>query len=68
LTSARLNARPVMTELGAWKVAVGATLITITLALYSVTPPSLSLILPLTARVPLSVVGQATVLLGPEAP
>ncbi len=38
-------------------VAVGATLFTVALALYSLTPLSLSLILPLTLRVPLSVVG-----------
>jgi hypothetical protein len=46
-------------------VTVGATLFTTTLAVYSVVPPSLSLIEPLTVRVPLSVVGQLAVLLVP---
>ena len=36
----------------------GATLFIVTEAVYSLTPPSLSRIWPLTVRVPLSVVGQ----------
>ena len=50
------------------KVAVGATLLTVTVAVYSVAPPSLSLIFPLTVREPLSVVGQLAVLLAANAP
>ena len=42
-------------------VAVGATLWTATVAVYSFALPSTSLILPLTVRLPLSVVGQLTV-------
>ena len=43
------------------KVAVGATFRTVTVPVYSLVPPSLSLILALTLRVPLSVVGQLAV-------
>src|SRR5918999_2878690 len=48
---------PSPTEDGAENVAVGATLSTLTSAVYVVTAPSLSLTLPTTARVPLSCVG-----------
>ncbi len=44
------------------RAAVGATLLTMTVAVYSLSSPSLSLILPLTVREPLSVVGQLAVL------
>src|SRR5918912_19926 len=47
---------------------VGATLFTVTEPVYSLTPPSLSFTLPLTERVPLSVVEQVFVLLAPKAP
>src|SRR5205085_1758388 len=47
---------------------VGATLLMVTLAVYSLTPPSLSWILPLTVRLPLSVVGQLVLLEAPKAP
>ena len=50
------------------RVAVGATLFTVTLAVYSVVPPSLSLIFPLTVRLPLSVVGQLVELEPLKAP
>src|SRR5687768_9592371 len=46
----------------------GAALFTVTEAVYSVNPASLSLILPLTVRVPLSVVGQVAVLVLVKAP
>ena len=46
----------------------GATLFTWTVAVYSETPPSLSRILPLTVRLPLSLVGQLALLPGPKAP
>ena len=59
---------PSFTEAGALKVAVGATLAIVTLAVYSLIPPSLSRISPLTVRVPLSSVGQLAVLLGPNVP
>jgi hypothetical protein len=39
-------------------VAVGETLPMLTVALYSVSPPSLSITLPFTVRLPLSSVGQ----------
>ena len=41
---------------------VGGTLLMVTVAVYSLTPPSLSLTLPPTFRVPLSTVGQEAVL------
>jgi hypothetical protein len=47
---------------------VGATLRTVTLLVYSLTPPSLSRILPLTERVPLSLVAQVAVLAAAKAP
>ena len=50
------------------KVAVGATLLTVTVPVYSVTPLSLSRILPLTERVPLSSVGQVALAVAPKAP
>ena len=50
------------------RVAVGATLLIVTDAVYSVRPPSLSLISPLTVRLPLSVVGQLAVLVPLNAP
>src|ERR671929_1415059 len=46
----------------------GGTLWIVTLALYSLTPPSLSRILPLTVRVPLSEVGQLVELEPLKAP
>src|SRR2546425_484539 len=46
----------------------GAALVTCTVAVYSVTPPSLSLILPLTMRVPLSVGVKLALLAAPKAP
>jgi hypothetical protein len=49
-------------------VMVGATLLIVTAAVYSVEPPSLSLIVPLTVRLPLSSVGQLALLLEPKAP
>ena len=48
-------------------VAVGFALLTVTLALYSVSPPSLSLIFPLTVRLPESVVGQLSLAGDPHA-
>ena len=48
--------------------AVGATFVTETLSVYSETPPSLSRILPLTARVPSSFVVQVAVFEEPKAP
>src|SRR5690349_18059027 len=59
---------PSLTELGAWKIAVGATLSTVTVAVYSVAPPSLSRIVPLTVRVSLSSVGQFAVAVAPNGP
>ena len=47
---------------------VGATLLTVTVPVYSVTPLSLSRILPLTERVPLSSVGQVALAVAPKAP
>jgi len=44
------------------KVAVGATLLTVAVVRYSVKPPSLSITLPPTVSVPLSVVGHDAVL------
>ena len=49
-------------------VTAGATFLTVTVAVYSVVPPSLSRILPPTARLPLSVVGQLVELAAPKAP
>src|SRR2546425_7049792 len=49
-------------------VAVGPTLLIVTAAVYSLTPPSLSLTLPLTVRLPLSVVGQFALFEPPKAP
>ena len=49
-------------------VAVGATLVTATVSVYSVVPPSLSRILRLTVRVPLSDVGQVAVASAEKAP
>src|SRR4051794_41168770 len=44
-------------------VAVGAKFFTSTVFVYSLEPPSLSMIFPLTVRLPLSIVGQLAVLL-----
>ena len=52
---------PSLTGDDALNVAVGATLLIVTLLLYSVIARSLSRIWPLTVRVPLSVVGQTAV-------
>src|SRR5690242_15896153 len=52
--SASAIGEPSSTEAGAMNVAVGATLSTETVALYSVAPPSLSRTDPFTARGPLS--------------
>src|SRR5204862_4397428 len=41
----------------------GLTLLTVTLAVYSLTPPSLSRIFPLTERTPLSLVGHVALVL-----
>ena len=49
-------------------VTVGATLLTVTAFEYSPTPPSLSLIRPLTVLVPLSVVGQSGYCTGVRRP
>ena len=49
-------------------VMLGATLFTVTLAVESVTPPSLSLIFPPTARVPSSAVGQVAMISAPNPP
>src|SRR5688572_8585500 len=54
-------------ELGVSEVSVGGTLLTVTAAVYSLTPPSLSRILPPTLRTPLSVVGQLRLVLGENA-
>src|SRR5207245_11096554 len=56
LVSDRLMLLPSLTGEEALNVAVGATLLIVTLAVYSVTPPSLSLIFPFTALEPLSLV------------
>src|SRR3990172_1145005 len=55
--SERPIGEPSSTESGAVKVAMGATLLTVTLSLYSLAPRSLSRIEPLTAFAPLSLVG-----------
>src|SRR5690349_7281210 len=47
---------------------VGATLLMTTVAVYSFVPPSLSRMVPFTVRVPLSVVAQLLVAVGPKAP
>ena len=47
-------ANPALTSAGAFKIAVGATLATFTLPVYSAEPPSVSMTLPRTANVPLS--------------
>ena len=62
----RWNELPSLTGPSLPKVAVGATLLTVTVPVYSVTPLSLSRILPLTERVPLSLVGQVALAVGPE--
>src|SRR5919204_714655 len=49
-------------------VTLGGTLWIVTECVYSLTPPSLSRILPLTVRVPLSLVEQEAVVLAPKAP
>ena len=59
LVQGQADARSLVTDVGALKLAVGATLLMVTVAVYSVTPPSLSRTLPLTVREPLSVVGHA---------
>src|SRR5262245_59260225 len=59
---------PSLTKLGALNVAVGATLLMVTVALYSLTPPSVSAMRPLTVRVPLSLVGHVVVLDAESAP
>src|SRR5687768_7807818 len=48
--------------------ASGATLLIVATEVYSLTPPSLSMILPLTVGVPLSFVGQEALLLEPKLP
>src|SRR5918996_6539117 len=59
---------PSATDAGAAKVAVGATLSTVTEAAYSaLSPPSSSRTWPLTFRAPLSLVGQAWPALVPYA-
>ena len=68
LLSERWKLVPSFTGPSLPKVAVGATLFTVTLAVYSVSPPSLSLILPLTERVPLSVVGHDLLVLAEYEP
>jgi len=50
------------------KLAIGATLLMVTIALYSVSSPSLSRIVPLTVRKPFSVVGQVVLLPELNAP
>src|SRR2546427_250503 len=59
---------PSLTGEEALNVAVGATLLIVTLAVYSVTPPSLSLILPFTVREPLSLVEHVADLVPVKAP
>ena len=59
---------PSLTGEFAVNVAEGATLSIVTVAPYSVTPPSLSRILAPTARVPLSFVEQVAVLVAPNPP
>ena len=49
-------------------VAVGATLLIVTVVVYSENAPSLSLTLPFTVRLPLSVVGQLEPLELPKTP
>ena len=53
---------------GALKVAVGATLLMVTVAVYSVAPASLSRTLPFTVREPLSVVGHDAVAVNVAVP
>ena len=62
LVKDRVNEAPSLTGPLLPNVAVGATLLMVTEAVYSVSPPSLSLILPFTDGVPLSVVEQLAVL------
>ena len=57
----RVNGLPSFTGPVLPKVAVGATLATVTVAVYSRIPPSLSLIAPRTVTGPLSVVGKLAV-------
>jgi hypothetical protein len=65
LVSVSVKLEPSLTGPLFSKVAVGGTLLTVTVAVYSRSPPSLSLILPLTERVPLSFVGHVALLLVP---
>ena len=60
--SERLMLDPSLTDAGALKVAVGGTLLTVTEAVYSVKPASLSWTLPFTVREPLSFVGHEALL------
>ena len=64
----RMMFEPSATGEEALKVAVGATLSIVTLAVYSVVPPSLSLIFPFTVREPLSFVEHVAELVPPNAP
>jgi hypothetical protein len=59
---------PSLTGEVATNAAVGATLLIVTVALYVLTPPSLSRTLPPTVRVPLSLVEQVAVLVVLNAP
>ena len=68
LDSVRWKLVPSLTGPSLLKDAVGATLFTVTDAVYSVEPPSLSLILPLAVRVPLSLVGQDLLAVADQAP
>ena len=68
LVSERWKLDPSSTGPSLPKDAVGATFVTVTVPVYSVVPPSLSLILALTLRVPLSVVAQLVVLEAPKPP
>src|ERR687895_732100 len=61
--SERLMSEPSLTESGALNVALGATFVTVTDALYAFAPRSLSRICPSTLRVPLSSVGHECSLL-----
>src|SRR5205085_8899710 len=66
LVSERPIGEPSFTELGALKVAVGATLFTVTVVWYSVKPPSLSMIRARTVSLPLSLNVQVVEALVPE--
>ena len=61
LVSERWKLEPSPTGPSLENVAVGPTLRTVTMSVYSLVPPSLSLILALTLRVPLSDVGHVAV-------